>query len=48
MERERLGDRVVVGRRVRADLLELADVVRPARRRPACSGQIFAMFSRRT
>ena len=31
-KRQRLGNRVVVGGRVRADLLELADVVRPWRR----------------
>ena len=45
MEGERLGDGVVVGRRVRADLLELADVVVHALGGAAISGHSVSIFA---
>ena len=47
MEHQRFGDGVVIGRRVGADLLELADVLRLTGRR-GCSAQVFSMRSGRT
>ena len=48
VERHRLGDGVVVRGRVRADLLELADVLAAWLAAAGVSGQSDAMFSRRT